>query len=332
MKVSVIVANRNGEKNLFRCVSSLVEQTLEDMEILLVDASSVDGSRALMEDYRSQFPELIRCVYLDGQTHLGEARNRGIQEAKGEYIAFVDSSDFVEPDMCEELYYAAKGADMCGADYWTEYRGIQKEVYLNFGEGTELNEEKRATFLNGCGSFATRIYRKEFLDAHQLRFLEGIFYEDSYFVFMTALYAKDVAKAQGRYYHLTGEGIEPDRNERYQRLEIPGKILADCKERGIYQQHKDLIDYKYIAMQTGNICNICLQKPIASGKAQLGRIAQEMKEVAPDFAECPYYKQIPWSLRAYLRLTLISPEAAVVGLRFGWAINLCAAVHDLFVK
>lgn len=332
MKVSAIVAIHNGEKELFRCVSSLVEQTLEDMEIILVDDASTDGSRALMEDYQSQFPELIRCIFLDERVYSGGARNRGIDTARGEYIAFVDSGDWVEPGMCEDLYYAAKGADMCGADYWTDRNDIRKEVYPNYGSGMEMNEKKKVAFLNGCGSYATRIYRRAFLNAYDIRFPEGIFYEDTYFLFMTALYAEDAIKTDGRYYHLSGGGAQPNAAQRYQRLEIPGRILADCKEREIYDQYRDLIDYKYIGMQMGNIRNLCLERPLKADKTQLARIARSIRNECPGFAACSYYKQIPWNLRVYLRLTLASPGLAVAGRCFDWVINLCAMVHDMVVK
>lgn len=330
MKVSVIVAAHNAEKDLFRCVSSLVEQTLEDMEIILVDDASTDGSRTMMEDYQSQFPELIRCIFLEERAYPGGARNRGIEAARGEYIAFVDACDWVEPGMCEDLYYAAKGADMCGADYWTDRSDVRKEVYPNYGQGLEMNEQKTFAFLNGCGSFASRIYNRAFLNRYDLRFPEGTYFEQSYFVFMTALYAEDVVKTDGRYYHLSGSEEAVPFQDRWQRLDIPGRIIEDCRASGIYEENRDLIDYKYIAMQMGNIRNLCLKSALVPDKGQLARIARDVREKCPGFASCAYYKLAPWNLRVYLRLTLASPGLAAAVRWADWLVNLCATVHDAF--
>lgn len=332
MKVSIIVAAHNAEEELFRCVSSLVEQTLEDVEIILVDDASTDGTRDLMADYQSQFPEQIQCVYLEERAYPGGAKNRGMEVAAGEYIAFVDSCDWVEPGMCEDLYYAAKGADMCGADYWTDRSGVRKDVYPNYGPGTEMNEEKRFVFLNGCGSYASRIYNRAFLEKNDLRFPEGTRYDDSYFVFMTALYAETVVKTESRYYHLVGSEESVPFKERWQRLELPGRILEDCKAREIYEDQRDLIDYKYIAMQMGNIRNLCLKVALAPAKKRLAQIASDVWQHCPNFDAGAYYKRAPWNLRAYLRLTLVSPGLAAFVRPFDWLVNLCASVHDMIVK
>ena len=332
MKVSVIVAAYNAEKELFRCVSSLVEQTLEDIEIILVDDASTDGTRGLMEDYQSQFPELIRCIYLPERVYPGGARNRGMEAAKGAYIAFVDPCDWVEPAMCEDLYFAAKGADMCGADYWSDRNDVRKDVYPNYGPGLEMNDEKRFVFLNGCGSYASRIYNRAFLNRYDLRFPEGTWFEQSYFVFMTALYAEDVVKTDGRYYHLSGSEDQVPFKESWQRLDIPGRIIEDCRISGSYEENRDLVDYKYIAMQMGNIRNLCLKVALAPAKKRLAQIASDVRQRCPNFAAGAYYKRAPWNLRAYLRLTLVSPGLAAFVRPFDWLVNLCASVHDMIVK
>lgn len=330
IKVSMIVPVHNSEDYLFKCVSSLVEQTLEDIEIILVDDCSEDSSRELMADYQSQFPEKIRCLYLQENIRQGGARNRGMDIAKGEYIAFVDSDDFIEPDMCEVLYAAAQGADMCGADYWIDRDGELQDVPLTYGEGVEMTPERKAVFISGCGYFWSRIYRREFLLKNDLRFPENTYYEDAHFNFMTALYAQSCVKAPGQYYHYyqsPNSTVRRDGAHQYERIDIPSLIIHDCRERGVYEENKDLIDYKYIAMQMGNIRNICLARFSCPDKNQLERIALAVKLECPDFAKCPYYKSTIWQLRVYLRLTLASPTLAVLGRKLDWLIDLAAAVR-----
>lgn len=332
LKVSVIVAVRNNEKDLFRCVSSLVEQTLADIEIILVDNGSTDQSREMMADYQAQFPEMIRCAYLEETVGLGQARNRGMELAQGEYLTFVDAGDFVEPAMCEDLYFAADGADICGADYWTEFGGNTRDVYPNYGPGREMNARKLETYLNGCGSFATRLYRREYLQAHGIRFLEDTHFEATYFVFMSALHADDAVKVEGRYHHICVDTNALGVTERYQRLNIPARILNDCKACSAFETHRDLIEYKYIAMQMGNIRNVCMEYGLFVNKNQLGKIAADVRQNLPDFAKNPLYKKAPWNLRVYLRLTMVSPGLAAFVRLFDWLINICTTIHDAIVK
>ena len=186
IKVTIIVPVHNSAGYLSKCVESLLAQTLQEIEIILVDDASTDTSRELMQGFAAR-SEKVRCLYLDENIRQGGARNRGMEIARGEYIAFVDSDDFIEPDMCEALYEAAGGADMCGADYWIDRDGALEDVRLNYGDGTEMTPQKRETFLSGCGYFWSRIYRRAFLEQHRLQFPENVYYEDAYFNFMSHL-------------------------------------------------------------------------------------------------------------------------------------------------
>ena len=330
IKVSIIVPVHNSANYLSKCVDSLLAQTLQEIEIIMVDDASTDSSRDLMERYRQQCPEKIRCLYLDENIRQGGARNRGMDIATGEYIAFVDSDDFVEPGMCKALYEAALGADMCGADYWIDRDGALQDVRLNFGEGTEMTPEKKAVFLSGCGYFWSRIYRRDLLEKYSLRFPENVYYEDAYFNFMTALYAETCAKASGQYYHYyqsPNSTVRKNGTHQYERIAIPSLILQDCKTRGVYIINKDLIDYKYITMQMGNIRHTCLDRFDKPDKRQLKRIADAVKEECPDFAKCKYYKDADWQLRIYFRLNLISPSLAIMGKKLGRLIELAAILR-----
>jgi len=108
--VSVIVPVFNVEKYLARCLDSLVKQTISDYEILIVNDGSTDGSVEIMKDYEIKYKDLIK-VYSKKNGGLGSARNYGLQYAKGEYIGFIDSDDYVMPVMFEKMYHKAKVED-----------------------------------------------------------------------------------------------------------------------------------------------------------------------------------------------------------------------------
>lgn len=334
VKVSIIVPVHNSETYLHKCVESLLAQTLEEIEIILVDDCSQDSSRQLIENYVNQNPGKVRGLYLEENLRQGGARNRGMSIAEGTYIAFVDSDDFVEPDMCRALFEAAKGADMCGADYYIDDGKTLKDKDLDYGEGLEMTLQRKAWFAGHCGYFWSRIYRREFLNAHQIRFPEGTFYEDAHFNFMTILLSETAVKAPGRYYHYYqsyNSTMRSDENPRqYERIGIPSLIVQDCKARGIYEQYRDLVDQKFISMHMSNIRYTCLGKFRKPDVKQLDRIRKAVKTDCPKFAKCPYYKDNLFQLRVYLRLTLLWPRLAVWAYRMDWAVDLLAVVaHKL---
>lgn len=109
MKVSIIVPVYNTEAYLERCLKSLVNQTLKDIEIICIDDGSKDNSVAILKKY-SQLDKRIKIIE---QENLGVsvARNNGLKLATGEYIGFVDSNDWIDLDFYEKLYNAAKKYD-----------------------------------------------------------------------------------------------------------------------------------------------------------------------------------------------------------------------------
>lgn len=110
-KVSVIVPVYNSEQELRDCLDSLVEQTEKDIEIIVIDDASTDNSPAIEAEYQKKYPNVK--VYRN-ERNLGqsETRNRGIELAEGDYIAFLDSDDYVNSGMYEELYQAAVDNNM----------------------------------------------------------------------------------------------------------------------------------------------------------------------------------------------------------------------------
>ena len=118
-KVSVIVPFYNVEKYIEKCLNSLVNQSLEEIEIILVNDGSQDSSKEKAKEIEKKFPNKIK-YYEKANGGLGDARNFGIKYATGEYIAFLDSDDYVEPTMYEEMYEKAKqeNADMVECDFW----------------------------------------------------------------------------------------------------------------------------------------------------------------------------------------------------------------------
>ena len=135
MKVSVIVPVYNVEKYISKCLDSLVNQTLKDIEIIVVNDGSPDNSQKIIDEYVKKYPDKVKS-YIKENGGQGSARNYGIELSTGEYIGFVDSDDFVELDMFEKMYNKAKQDNsdivICGSYNVSEdYSKKEIDVFVN---------------------------------------------------------------------------------------------------------------------------------------------------------------------------------------------------------
>ena len=182
MKLSVIVPVYNVEKYLAECVDSLLNQTLMDMEIILVDDGSKDSSGAICDHYAAENPGKVKCLHIDNGGQ-GRARNFALPMAQGEYLGFVDSDDWVLPDMYEKV---CSRADETGADI------VACDFLECFDDGTE--REVPGAFqdhpLSFAGSCCNKVFRASLVKG--LRFPEErLWYEDFYFSAVMLIRAKD---------------------------------------------------------------------------------------------------------------------------------------------
>lgn len=121
MKLSIIVPvyNMAADNKLRYCLDSLVQQTIADYEIIAVDDASTDESLEILREYESNYPWKFKVVQSYENLKQGGARNKGLDIARGTWVGFVDSDDWVAPDMYEKLIKKAEktGADVVGCDY-----------------------------------------------------------------------------------------------------------------------------------------------------------------------------------------------------------------------
>ena len=117
IKLSIVAAVYNLQDYLPRCLDALVNQTMKDIEILCVDDGSTDKAPQIIEEYQKKYPEKVKVFHKENGGEF-TTRNYGLERAKGEYVTFVDTDDYVEPDWAEKLYNAAKENDadlaICG--------------------------------------------------------------------------------------------------------------------------------------------------------------------------------------------------------------------------
>jgi len=174
-KITVMIPVYNTERFLPRCLDSLLAQTFTDFEILLIDDGSTDNSLYVCKQYAST-DKRIRVLQTE-HIGVGGVRNLGLDNAKGKYIMFCDSDDYVEPEWISELYYAIEkhpGA-LCNCEYALS-RPSQGKIEIQSLPGITKSQiiEKRGFFgLLHCGRIMqiwTRIYRMDIIQNNKLKF------------------------------------------------------------------------------------------------------------------------------------------------------------------
>ena len=208
-KVSVIIPVYNASAYIERCLESVERQTLQDIEVILVDDHGQDDSISVAKDIvKHSKRKDIQYVFAQTPTNSGpaEARNIGIQTAEGEYIAFLDADDWVEPEMYETLYKNAKAqqADLscCNLKQDFENRN-QSKVLKNprVGNGEFTKARKKHFLMAFVSHFTSFVYRREWLIDNDILFTKTKSAEDSSFLACCILVAKRIAQTNEPYYH-----------------------------------------------------------------------------------------------------------------------------------
>ncbi len=266
IKISVIVPVYNVENYLIKCLESLVYQTLKDIELICVNDGSTDGSLSILEDYQKRFSQVK--VYTKSNGGLSDARNYGLKHAVGEYIAFVDSDDYVSLNMFEILYKTIKQAqaDLCIAQI--------KEVYPTYEK--ELVDHNEIYPLLGHPTVWNKLYKHEWIKKYQIEFPVGLWYEDNVFTYKYLLnHPKIVYVNDFLYYYRKnriGSIMSSQANPKIYDIYEVGEILSTYKDtcvltdfeaqqfelyfiRGIFFRHL----LKIVHLEWRNIKNLCAQ-------------------------------------------------------------------------
>ncbi len=193
-KVSVIVPVYKCQEYLERCVNSIINQTYQNLEIILVDDGSPDNSGAICDEFFKK-DKRIKVVH-QINSGVSVARNNGLKEATGKWVSFIDSDDYIEPNMYSEMVYAGEKneVDLVLSDLSITENGRKLDVKINlsadfkYGE-KEIREDILPRFTFGgkenIGLFAptTKLYKRQVITDNQVYFVEGLSWsEDTLFV------------------------------------------------------------------------------------------------------------------------------------------------------
>lgn len=214
--VSVIIPVYNDENNIGPCLDSvLLKQSLPGVEVICVDDGSTDGSRQILQDYQKRFSNVT--VISQANRGLSNARNRGLAIARGQYVYFVDSDDLLEEGMLLKAWQLCREKNL----------DVLFFSFESFGDTQQMNEKyhkiiydtKRKYYypdkvLSGRDMFClfcreneyhvmvwVQIVRREFLNQCNIRFCDGILFEDNLYTFLVLMNAQRTCCTNDIWYH-----------------------------------------------------------------------------------------------------------------------------------
>lgn len=246
-KISVIVPIYNAEKFLKKCIESIINQTLKEIEIILINDGSTDNSLKILQFFKEKDERII--IVNKKNEGASEARNVGIDLAKGEYITFLDSDDYIEKNMLEKMYYNSKknNVDILISDY---YRDENKEKrYKNsyyLGDDLKLTSKKCCleilSYKIAPMLWSKLIKRQLFID-NNIRLPKEVFHQEDYITMIKlSYYAKKIMFLKEAFYNYViheNQGTKTSGKEKeffdyYNSYIILEKFFSDKKDGKIF--------------------------------------------------------------------------------------------------
>ena len=249
-KVSIIVPVYNTEKYLEKCLTSLVNQSIKDIEIIIVNDGSTDNSEAIINKFKQNHPNKI--IYLKKENGgLADARNFAFPYVNSEYVGFVDSDDYVELDMFEKLYNLAveKNLDLVECNFNWEY---PDKIKTDFG----INYlEKKDFFIFGRVMVCNKLFKYSIIKEKNVVFPESLNYEDIEFFYTLIPYIDNYYLLNDDLYHYMqrDNSIINNQNEKTADIFIIlNNIINFYKKNNLFDIYKNELEYLFIRFLLGS--------------------------------------------------------------------------------
>lgn len=302
MKISVIVPVYNVYDYLDKCLNSLANQTIHDFEVIIVNDGSTDNSQEIIDKYVSENSNMHSFIKKNGG--LSSARNYGIEKANGDYILFLDSDDYYEPNTIEVLIKEASTDDdiIAFRMYIDEKKEIKKgNIELaEFIYNDKIAPSKRLLLYNP--SACDKMFKKELFE--NLKFVTGKYYEDLGTIPLFAMYTDKIKFTNHYLYHyLKREDSIMNKKVYNKKIEdiffIVERISSLFEKNKQISKYFDEIEYIYIhqLLRAAGIRFIDYQK-----YDMVDKIRNIMKEKYPRFYKNKYFKKYGFKRKIMCRL------------------------------
>lgn len=297
MRFSVVIPAYNVADYLEKCVASVAAQSCEDWEAILVDDGSTDGATgALCDALAARHGGKIRVIH-QSNGGLGAARNTGMEAARGDYLVFLDSDDYIAPDMLECLAARidATHCDIYTFGFFVDADGTISAPHLDdLPVGKPFTMEEYPKLLLATPNAWNRAYRREFFLESGVRYPGRVWFEDIRTTMKLFALAESVeAIDRALYYYVVRQGsitrsASADRN--CEILEAFDDLLGFYRSRGLYERYENelcrlAIDHVYLAASVRVLM-------IDRHHALLGEFAAYMRRQFPNYAKNPYLGEL----------------------------------------
>lgn len=289
---SIIVPVYNIAEYLPKCIDSVLSQTSQDYELLLVDDGSPDTSGTICDDYASRYPDKIRVIH-QPNGGAGAARNQGIRLSQGEYILFLDGDDYWEPNLLADLQTAMKShnADLYLFGAKVEKDGKpQGELHEHIPCGELCNAQSHPELFFGIMAPWNRAYRRSLFLENGIEFASKVWYEDIRVVTKINTVAKSALRLPGAYYHyLQRDGSSMNNKNLHRNREI---IYAFDDMRQWFHSHKLEPLYgrelSHLALEHLYVTATVRVLQIDRRSELIEEFRSYMQTHFPDYAQSPY--------------------------------------------
>lgn len=295
-KVSLIVPIYNSQNYLEKCIKSLISQTLKDIQIILINDGSTDNSEKIIKSFDDE-----RIVYISKNNEgIGKTRNLGIDKATGEFLAFVDSDDYLNEHFCEYMYQKAVNddCDLVVCDFFEERNTLVGIKFKDFKD-TNLRETPELINYINLGP-CNKLYKKSLFDDKSNRFEENLKYEDAPFVVKMLVSANKIGKVNDylTYYVIHSNSETTIRDKRmYDILEITDIIVNDLKK--VNYPNDSLVSLAVMILTDYTI----QQRYISNVKYRhdfINKAFKYLNNLDRKWRRCSYLKRFP-SLKRYVK-------------------------------
>lgn len=247
-KVNIIVPIYNSEEYLSKCLDSIKNQTLKEIKAILVNDGSTDSSEKIIDEYIEKYPQIF--IKINKQNGgQGSARNLGIEKATGEYIVFIDSDDYLEENMLENMYSVAikNNSDLVICDYY-EIENQNKIVRkaINF-----IDDKIKTNYMLSNASPWNKLIKTTIFKENKIEFLEGHIYEDLATMPVLTNYLNNIVYLEEPLYNYIIRAGSTMRQKTYNK-KLESIFVAidhlenEYKKRNLSLEYKDEIEYIYI--------------------------------------------------------------------------------------
>lgn len=250
-EISVIIPVYNTEQYLRQCLDSIVYQTFSDIEIICFNDASTDGSLAILREYEVK-DRRIKVIDSKVNIRQGGGRNAGLRIARGKYISFVDSDDWIELTFLQELYEAIlrESADISICDYFSSKN--EKLTYISHIGNTKglSQKEIKIRIIDNGTQLPETLFKKEIFFKNDLFFPENMIYEDN--AIGTALYlsAEKIVKIDRPLYYYRQDNSSTTRTKNnyrlFDRLDTAVMLYENIKRLGKYKEFEDNVDKRFV--------------------------------------------------------------------------------------